>query len=221
MPDVPNFSSSARNAGTQIGQFVRIGDADFQFAGLAENGNKITLTGIDVSAFSPKKPISAKVITTGPTAALADVFSSQLGFKAPVIKGNNVNPLAKHINSALSTADLKGKYVFVDFWSSTCIPCIAEFPNLKAAYDKFDRSKFEIVGVLDERDQSVTKRLINEGNMVWPTIVTNVKGTETKGYNISSYPTSYLIDPQGKIIALDLRGEDLMNNLNSLIKIDN
>ncbi|MFD2145110.1 TlpA family protein disulfide reductase [Mucilaginibacter antarcticus] len=219
MPDVPNFTSAPNGRGIKLDQLVSIGDTDFRFSGYADNGNKITLTGDDLSGFSTSATANSKIAAKPHSSTKnKNIFSSQAGFLAPHIKGVNINPLAKDI-AMLSTADLKGKYVFVDFWSTSCAPCIAEFPNLKAAYERFDRSKFEIVGVLDERDESITKRLINNRSMIWPTIKTNTKGTDITGYSVNSYPTSYLIDPAGKIIALDLRGEDLMNKLSALIKL--
>ena len=58
--------------------------------------------------------------------------------------------------------------------------------------------------------------LIKAKNVIWPNIITNASSTNVKGYNVNSFPTSYLIDPQGKIIATDLRGKELMNKLETL-----
>lgn len=217
MPDEPNFDSMPYEARVGLNQFIKLGDKTFKLTGFDEGGRKITIAVDDVRDFSlTPSTVTVKKVSGAKPAANANIVSSQVGFLAPVIKGYNINPMVKETD--ISTANLKGKYIFVDFWSSFCGPCIAEFPYLKEVYQKFNREKFEIIGVLDERDLTVTSRLIKEGNMIWPTIKANVKGADTKGYKIDSYPTTYLIDPEGKIIAMDLRGNELLNKLTTLIK---
>ncbi|MES2809841.1 MAG: TlpA disulfide reductase family protein [Bacteroidota bacterium] len=218
MPDVPNFSNVAAGS-IKMNQFVRLGDKEFTFSGFSENGSKISFSGDDIKDFSASLiPVTTKSVAKVGTGLSTSLISSQLGFMAPTVKGYNVNTVLAD-KGLISTANLKGKYVFVDFWASYCVYCIDEFPYLKAAYNKYGRDKFEIIGVLNETDQDVTKNLIDEGKMVWPTILTNVKTTDVSGYKINSYPTSYLINPQGKVVAVNLRGEALMNKLKSLIKL--
>ncbi|MEJ7558636.1 MAG: TlpA disulfide reductase family protein [Pedobacter sp.] len=202
MKDAPNFDPAKPEAKVALNQFIPTGNKDLRFTGYEKNGSEITLTvdnGNDLS-LTPKS------------------FSTQVGYLAPIIKGYNFLDSNKTNMPMISTADLKGKYVFVDFWSTYCGPCIAEFPYLKEVYQRYDRNKFEIIGVLEELDTAVTSRLSKEGNLVWPNIKTKTKGTEISGYKITSYPTSFLIDPMGKIIAMDLRGEALANKLKTLIK---
>jgi len=109
-------------------------------------------------------------------------------------------------------------YIFVDFCSTTCAPCIAEFKYLREAYLKYDRNQFEIVGVVYERTKDLTPVILKQHDALWPNIKTNTKGTQISGYEtINSYPTTYLIDTAGKIIAVNLRGDELMNKLKTLI----
>jgi len=220
IPDRPVFDRVPAESQLKLGQFIPVGNRDIKFTGYKEQGNKITFSGKDLRGFltlAPKVGPQKKLTDTRINYTVASPVSSQAGFMAPTVKGYNINTMAQG-DSLISTADLKGKYVFIDFWSSNCIPCIQEFPNLKAAYQKFGRKNFEIIGVLDERDPKITSKLISEGNMIWPTIKTSMKGTDVAGYNIYSYPTSYLLNPDGKVIAMNLRGEELMETLSALIK---
>ncbi|RZK79466.1 MAG: TlpA family protein disulfide reductase [Pedobacter sp.] len=218
IPDAPNFDSAGSEAKVSINQFIHIGDEDLLFSGYENNGNQITLTVNNRNDISVTKQNALLKKSTANSQQNYTKISTQIGYMAPVIKGYNFLDSNTTNLSLISTGELRGKYVFVDFWSTFCGPCIAEFPYLKEVYKKYDRSKFEIIGILDERDASVTTRLAKEGNLIWPNIKTNTKGTELKGYNVNSYPTSYLIDPLGKIIAIDLRGEELANKLKTLIK---
>lgn len=218
IPDEPIFDRVSQEKKVGLNQFIRIGDDDLIFTGYEGNGSKIYITVNNPEDFAfngqSSTPKGPKMKPTQNNT----IFSSQAGYKAPEIKGYNINTSYVKDLSFVSTADLKGKYIFLDFWSTFCGPCIAEFPYLKESYLKYDRKRFEIIGILDERDPSVTAKLFKEGNLIWPTIKMNTKGTDMNGYNIGSYPTSYLIDPQGTIIAVDLRGEELANKLKTLIK---
>lgn len=209
LPDKPFFSRVSEDKKVEVNQFVVIGGETFQFIGHSENGNKISLLR--------SRPINVKDDRSA-TWGIANegnnnVQSSQVGFKAPVVSGREISS-----NQPLSSGSLKGKYAFIDFWSTSCGPCIAEFKFLKEAYSKFDRSQFEIVGVVDERRQGATQEILKKHGVTWPNIKANSNGTVTAGYNVVSYPTTYLIDPTGKIIAKNLRGEELMNLLRTLIK---
>jgi hypothetical protein len=94
-----------------------------------------------------------------------------------------------------------------------------EFPYLREAYLKYGGKQLEIIGVLDERNKDVTAGLLKKHQVIWPNIKTDMKETDIKGYaNINSFPTSYLIDPGGVIIAVNLRGDELLNKLKMLMQ---
>jgi|GEM_PF-997147 len=216
MPDIPNFNSAPEGSRIGIGLYAHIGDKDFKFTDYRENGNKISIAVDDVHDFAQASVPEPRKPGKNQPAGNPDIVSNQLGFRAPIVKGDNINTAVKNV-SQVSLANLTGKYVFVDFWSTYCSPCIAEFPYIKKVYEKYDRNKLEIIGVLDERDASVTTKLIAEGNLVWPTIKMENNSALRKNYHIYSYPSSYLIDPKGIIVAVNLRGEELDNKLKELL----
>lgn len=115
-------------------------------------------------------------------------------------------------------AAFKGKYVLVDFWASWCGPCRAENPNVLKAYNQYKDKNFTVVGVsLDDNGEN-WKKAIKDDNMPW-TQVSDLKGWKNEVstyYGIMGIPSTLLVDPQGKIIAKDLRGEMLNKKLAEL-----
>lgn len=114
----------------------------------------------------------------------------------------------------------KGKYVLVDFWASWCGPCRQEMPNVVEAYKKFKGDKFEIIGVSFDSNKDSWTSAVKQLGMTWPQM-SDLKGWKSAGaatYGINSIPANILLDPQGKIIALDLRGDDLQKELEKVIK---
>lgn len=133
-----------------------------------------------------------------------DIYSTQVGYKAFPYVGNDF------IAGIPITSDsLKGKYVFLDFWATFCGPCIAEFPNLKSLYEKTSRKNLEIVGIVCESLPEMVKNIINKYAVNWPQILSTDDDSIKKAFGVYGYPKSFLINPEGIVIAKDLRGKEL------------
>lgn len=118
------------------------------------------------------------------------------------------------LGQTISLSSFKGKYVLLDFWASWCGPCRAENPHVLKAYNQFKDQGFTVLGVSIDNDRKAWIKAVQEDKMPW-THVCDLKSENeaAKLYGIHGIPSNFLIDPTGKIIAKNLRGDDLLHKL--------
>jgi thiol-disulfide isomerase/thioredoxin len=115
----------------------------------------------------------------------------------------------------VSLSSFKGKYVLVDFWASWCHPCRLENPNVVAVYNKFKTKKFAILSVSLDKSRDPWLQAIKDDKLTW-THVSDLKfwnNDVALKYRVTAIPQNFLIDPNGKIVAKNLRGPDLESKL--------
>lgn len=113
----------------------------------------------------------------------------------------------------LSVDNFKGKVVLVDFWATWCGPCVGEMPNVIATFQKHHANGFDIIGISLDQDKDKLTDFTKKKDMTWPQYFDG-QGWGNKlavKYGIESIPSNFLLDPEGKIIDKDLRGEALEN----------
>jgi thiol-disulfide isomerase/thioredoxin len=129
--------------------------------------------------------------------------------KPPAIAGPTLD------GSEIDIASLKGKVVLVDFWATWCGPCIAELPNVQAVYDKYHAEGFEVIAISFDRTKDALTKYVEEKKLPWPQIFFDEEGKRFwqnplgQRYGINSIPATFLVDREGNLQKIGVRGAAL------------
>ncbi len=177
--------------------YVAMWDLAMSYSSNLTAENKITMLNA-LDKFSDKLKQTKTFIS------LVELLQQDLVFKVGVVVPNIL------INSAdsLYAISAKSKYTLIDFWFSSCGPCVAQFPDLAKTYDAYKAKGFEIVGISTDTDESKWQAAINKYQMNWIQQLDENEAISNK-YFIRKFPTNFLIDATGKILAVDIKPEEL------------
>lgn len=128
-----------------------------------------------------------------------------VGHKAPDFTTTSMD------GKPVSLADYKGKYVMLDFWASWCAPCRAENPNVVKQYAAFKNKGFNILGISLDVDKKPWEEAVKNDKLTWShaSDLKRFEGPTENAYHIMAIPSNFIIDPNGIIIAKNVRGTDL------------
>lgn len=147
------------------------------------------------------KLLSARMKKSDPAQKFADYIQ---GLKSSGV-GNTVanfvlpDPQGKPVDFK----SFKGKYVLIDFWASWCAPCRKSFPHMREVYKTFKGEQFEIYSISIDENKAAWLKAVQEENNPWPQTL-DTKNISQSGFAVTGVPSTFLIDPQGKIIAKEV-----------------
>jgi peroxiredoxin len=134
---------------------------------------------------------------------------NQVGLKAINFVGKSINGNEVELNK------LKGKYVFLDFWGTWCAPCRDEIPKLKSVWEEFKDNNFIMIGIANDGIEDL-KNFVEKNEIKWEQIAQTNDKIIISDYGVFSYPTTFLINEEGEIIAKNLRAVELRDKLSEL-----
>ena len=132
-----------------------------------------------------------------------------VGSQAPEID------LAAIDGKTVRLSEYRGKIVFIDFWATWCAPCVAELPNVKEAYEKYHKDGLEVISISFDSDAKTAEKFAQRKGMTWTQIWAKGgdKSDLAKQYGVAGIPATFLIGPDGKCVAKDLRGGALVERI--------
>jgi len=135
------------------------------------------------------------------------LYSTQVGYELKPFEGIDFVS-----GDSIKLEDYRGKFLFLEFWGTWCGPCVHEIPGLKSVYDKVDKEKVAFLGIAQDNAETL-KKFLAEKEISWDQILSDNQNKLVQLYDINKFPSSFLIDGNGKIIAKDLRSYNLLETL--------
>ncbi len=177
------------------GEYITIQGVNYQYVGLDVSTQCICLKKVDQED---------------------SLYSTQKGYRAPAFRATEFTT-----GKTISLADYRGKYVLLDFWGTWCKPCLAEMPNLKQAYSQSSRDLIEFIGIVSHDTPKELKTYLEREDIHWPQIQSDQANHLVETYKILTYPTTILIDPEGKVLLTHISGVTLNGILFQLSRLKN
>src|SRR5688500_10090836 len=124
--------------------------------------------------------------------------------------------------SVWTAGQLKGRVTLIDFWATWCAPCLADLPLLKQARARYTRDEFEVVGVsFDVSDRRSFISWINRQGVVWPQVFEGrgARSVAARQFAVEAVPSTFLFDADGKLVAKNLRGRQLLAAIDAQVAL--
>jgi thiol-disulfide isomerase/thioredoxin len=120
-----------------------------------------------------------------------------------------------------TAGQLRGRVTLIDFWATWCAPCLTELPYLKQARANYSRDEFEVLGVsFDVSDRRTLQSWLNRQGVMWPQVFDGRgrQGPLARHFGVSAVPTSLLVDADGTLAGINLRGKRLLTAIDAEVR---
>ena len=134
--------------------------------------------------------------------------------------GLAANGLRTLDGSVLEAQELAGRWILLDFWATWCAPCIAELPTLRAVHERYPPDRLLLLGVsMNRTTRATVKAWLQRQEVNWLQIHDGqgFGGRLASALGVDALPRTVLIDPDGRVVAVDLRGDELLGTLEVLV----